>query len=239
MKVNIRFMVSLSPFIVEIETALRSQNRKSLVFNNKAVFIKFCCFHFPILKLNLNTLTNVYVGRPCFMLGWLFLYLVSKQQSHRAFQGIYKSQCYFNEIWNTLQKPKTRWHQLLWEAYSEYRLPSADTDWDPPHWLTLLQSVFRLQFWDHSGHSALALVLDWDLSANSQANHAVSIYNIFYISYKRNTYSFICISISFFACNNYLLKPFRVTIPMKKHNQTKKCWASRPLPENQHGHCNC
>lgn len=63
-------MVSLSPFIVEIETALRSQNRKSLVFNNKAVFIKFCCFHFPILKLNLNTHNKCLHGQTLFH-AWL------------------------------------------------------------------------------------------------------------------------------------------------------------------------
>lgn len=147
-----RFMVSLSPFTVEIETALRSQNRKSLVFNNKAVFIKLRCFHFPILKLNLATLTNVYVGRTYFMLNQLFLYQVSKQQSRRAFQGIYKPQGYFNETWNTLQKLETRWPQPLWEASSEYRLPSAFTGWDPPYRWTLLAPVFRFQFWDHSLH---------------------------------------------------------------------------------------
>lgn len=146
------FMVRLSPFVVEIEKALRSQNRKSLVFNNKAVFIKLCCFHFPILKLNLNILTNVYVGRPCFMLNWLFLYQLSKQQSHRAFQGMYKPQCYFNETWNTLQKRETRWHQLLCEANPEYRLPSAATDWHPPYQSTLLKFTFRLRVWDRSAH---------------------------------------------------------------------------------------
>lgn len=81
-------MVSLT-FVVEIEAALRSPNRKSLVFN-KAVFMKLRCFHFPILKLNLNTLTNVYVGRACLMLNWLLLQQVSKQLFHRAFQGTYK-----------------------------------------------------------------------------------------------------------------------------------------------------
>lgn len=59
MEVNIRFMFCFTIY----SGNGNSPNRKSLVFSNKAVFIKWCCFHFPVLKLNLNTVTNVYVGR--------------------------------------------------------------------------------------------------------------------------------------------------------------------------------
>lgn len=58
-------MGSLSPFTVEMETA---PNRMSLVFDNKAGFIKLYSFHFPILTLNLNPWTKVDVAVPglCF-----------------------------------------------------------------------------------------------------------------------------------------------------------------------------
>lgn len=41
--------------------------------------------------------------------------------------------------------------------------------------------------------SALALVLDWDLPANWQSNHAISVYNIAYVSYKHIIYAHLSV----------------------------------------------
>lgn len=166
-------MVSLSPFIVQTETALRSQNRKSLVFNNKAVFIKWCCFHFLILKLNPNTLTSVYVGRPCFTLNPLFLSQVSKQPPRSAFQGMYKLSA-------VLMKPEILFKNLT-EGGTDFgqpwtQLPSAAAA--PPYGSALLHSRFGASSETIQHASALALVPDWDSSHSWQPDRAASMCNV-------------------------------------------------------------
>lgn len=68
----------------------------------------------------------------------------------------------------------------------------------------------------------LALVLDWDLPANWQSKNPIGIYNIAYISYKHVIHAHLSVeALAFFAYKSYLLKPFRIMIPLKKTKPSK------------------
>ena len=155
LEVNVRFMVSLSPFIVEIGRAPRSPGRKSLVCNNEAVFTKSRCFLFPVLELTLNTPTTASILR------WADR---SSARYHSSSptglsRGRCKPQRCSGETRKAPQSPETRWQRLLREASPADRLPSVGAGWDPPDRRALLQSAPQLQFWDSSARAGSALGL--------------------------------------------------------------------------------